>query len=82
MKTIEHLNTEVLEKFIGRDLEGCVSCPVERHLAVCPECLEKLERLLGRPARPGSARKAIYLFGVTNRTSKRSDAKSLPRKKL
>ena len=46
MKETEHLKMEILEQFVGRDLEGCVSCPVERHLSGCPECLNKLERLL------------------------------------
>ena len=46
MKETKHLKMEVLEQFVGRDLEGCVSCPVERHLSCCPKCLKKLERLL------------------------------------
>ncbi len=46
MKETTHLKIEVLEQFVRRDLEGCVSCPVERHLTGCPECLKRLERLL------------------------------------
>jgi hypothetical protein len=46
MNETKHLKMEVLEQFIGRDLEGCVSYPVERHLSCCPECLKKLERVL------------------------------------
>lgn len=46
MKETKHLKMEVLEQFVGRDLEGCVSCPVERHLTGCPECLKRLERIL------------------------------------
>jgi hypothetical protein len=55
MKETEHLKIELLEQFVGRNLEGCVSCPVERHLSDCPECLKKLERLLqGRGGHRGS----------------------------